>query len=218
MSQGVLLGLRSSLELTDACVIDGDKETVTFAIKIPRAVIGANHHFLLAASEAATDIRQSPVIRSRSIQTASHWATRFARQLPTILGLAASAAFLAMAGMWSYYTIVPVVDYKTIVPDRPIISSGEPLVLIVTAQHNRACQAIFSRTVVNEATNEAVWSDRYPGRHSSASNGYETFTSVVPLTKLPPGYYALQILGDFDCGSLDDHARQIANVHFTVVE
>jgi hypothetical protein len=47
--------LRYSLRQTAFCIIDSDAEAVTFAIRIPRKTIRDNHHFLLAASEAATD-------------------------------------------------------------------------------------------------------------------------------------------------------------------
>ena len=56
----MLSSLRSSLELTDACIIDGDKDFVTFAVKVPRATLRANRHFLMAALGAGDDWRGRP--------------------------------------------------------------------------------------------------------------------------------------------------------------
>jgi hypothetical protein len=53
-----IASLRQSLLQIDACIIDGDDENVVFALRIPRKVIRDNHHFLLAASEAAADCRR----------------------------------------------------------------------------------------------------------------------------------------------------------------
>jgi hypothetical protein len=58
----MLSSLRSSLELTDACIIDGDKDFVTFAIKVPRAMLRANRHFLRVALEAADNWRGRPAV------------------------------------------------------------------------------------------------------------------------------------------------------------
>jgi hypothetical protein len=48
-----------SLLQTDACIIADDDEHVVFAIRIPRKTIRDNHHFLLAASEAAAHVQSA---------------------------------------------------------------------------------------------------------------------------------------------------------------
>jgi hypothetical protein len=58
----MLSSLRSSLELTDACIIDSDPDFVTFAVKVPRAVLTANRHFLRVALEAADNWRERPAV------------------------------------------------------------------------------------------------------------------------------------------------------------
>lgn len=57
MSEVRLKDVQSSLELTDACIIDGDKDTLTIAIKVQREWLRANHHFLLAALACAEAIK-----------------------------------------------------------------------------------------------------------------------------------------------------------------
>jgi hypothetical protein len=49
--------LAQSLLQTDACIIADDEEAIVIALRIPRKIIRENHHFLLAASEAASDCR-----------------------------------------------------------------------------------------------------------------------------------------------------------------
>jgi hypothetical protein len=73
----MLSWVRSSLELTDACIIDGTEDYVIFAVKIPRQTLRANHHFLRVALEAADDWRPSDVKHFGRLEKAKqHWLTR----------------------------------------------------------------------------------------------------------------------------------------------
>lgn len=216
MTEVRLNEVRDSLNLTDGCIIDGDQDSVTFAIKVPRSTLRANHHFLVAASEAATDARPAPAVCSQPVKSVTHWAKRSIKALPAIAGAATALVVLSAAVVWAHNEIVPAVDIQSMVPDRPVLAPGEPLVMINTARHNRPCKITYSHTVTRDDDGQVVFSDSRAARHTGVSDGYETFTSTIALPKLPAGFYTLGIIGDFNCGTLDDHTLALAKTHFTV--
>lgn len=217
VSEVSLNEVRSSLDVTDGCIIDGDQDSVTFAVKIPRSVLRANHHFLLAASEAATDFRPMPPVYEAPVRIVSHWGKRLVRALPAAIGLAASLSFLVAFGLWVYWSVVPAVAFQSILPDQPAIAQGKPLIMIISAEHNRPCHITYRRTVMREKSNDVVYSDSHLARHQEVTNGYEVTTSMIPLPILPAGEYVLYINGDFDCGTLDDHTKHVLTAHFSII-
>lgn len=178
---------------TDACIVDADADYVTFAVRVSRATLRANHHFLAAASEASVGDSVGPLVfRGVPIR-------RKALRKMLFGGLVGLVPVLA--GLY-YMARAPGVEVQGVTLVTKVLAPGDPLRLISHQRRTGVCATTVDHSVLDD-NNADVWRERRSGIVTKISESFTAFPIEVPIPRLPAGRYHFNWIMKAECGALD---------------
>lgn len=210
-----LLEAPANVIVSDACIIEEQKEHLVVALRIPKSTILNNHALLCALSECATRTSHEPAVFR--FPRAPHPPVRQPWLMPLAFG-----ALALLAGVAAYPTIAtaimkPPSELRSMTVDTPQIRAGEDLILNATLRRNRVCRAEYDRTISTES-GHPVHSYRDYYSVTGVTNGFQSFKVKVTLPdNLPPGKYYYRGYAVNDCNGVDFH-HQHPQLPFEVIE
>jgi len=191
-------GLACPQFLSDACIIDEQKEHLVIAVRVPKRLVSENVAFLGALSDcsAGDNVTLAPQFKSRvsrkRIRTAAY-----------SLAIAGGIALGMSPAISDWFTFAPEqpVDLKNVELLTPVVQPGGSLRFLLTLHRKRLCPIKIDRVIKVASSGEPVWRKEEPGGAAAITDRAITYPMSVNLPSgLRPGEYTYESVNYSKCG------------------